>query len=204
MKRMTRVFDLLAVAILIATVALPQRLAAQASEDGVKVHGHWVIEVRNADGTLAERREFQNALHGEGLQLLNGLLSGQASLTGTTPIGVWAVILRLDASSSDRCGVFSGTTVTNAVCTTEASHPLIASHLFKNLTKSLDQSTGAFRLQGSVTMATAASIIEVGTTVLATLGSGAGEVRFTSKGLASPIAVQATQSVSITVTISFS
>jgi hypothetical protein len=28
----------------------------------IKVHGHWVIDVRNADGTPVERREFDNAI----------------------------------------------------------------------------------------------------------------------------------------------
>jgi len=30
--------------------------------EGVKVHGHWVMQVKNADGTLGERREFENSL----------------------------------------------------------------------------------------------------------------------------------------------
>ncbi len=30
--------------------------------EGIKVHGHWIIEVRNPDGTLVTRREFDNRL----------------------------------------------------------------------------------------------------------------------------------------------
>lgn len=204
MTRMTRFSGWIAVAILVATAALPQRLSAQATPEGVKVHGHWVIEVRNADGTLAERREFQNALNTEGVLVLGALLTGQGSLTGTAPVGLWSVLLRLSASSSDRCHM--GSTVTDIVCSTEATAPSTAPHVFKTLTKTLDNTTGAVRFQGSVTMASAATIIEVGTTVLASLAvTGGGiEAKFTSRTLASPIAVQATQSVSITVTISFS
>jgi len=33
-------------------------------QEGIKVHGHWVIEVRNPDGGLVTRREFNNALVG--------------------------------------------------------------------------------------------------------------------------------------------
>jgi hypothetical protein len=33
-------------------------------QEGIKVHGHWVIEVRNPDGTLSTRREFENGLSG--------------------------------------------------------------------------------------------------------------------------------------------
>src|SRR5215469_7481393 len=29
---------------------------------GIKVHGHWTIDVRNPDGTLVTHREFENSL----------------------------------------------------------------------------------------------------------------------------------------------
>jgi hypothetical protein len=55
------------------------------NSQGIKVHGHWVLQVKNADGTLGERREFDNSLvTGEmtlgGDQLLAGLLSGNLSV----------------------------------------------------------------------------------------------------------------------------
>src|SRR2546428_3795116 len=36
--------------------------------EGIKVHGHWTIDVRNPDGKLVMHREFENALtaHGGG------------------------------------------------------------------------------------------------------------------------------------------
>jgi hypothetical protein len=45
---------------------------------GIKVHGHWVIDVKNPDGSLAAHREFENSLTGanQGQLLLGGLLSG--------------------------------------------------------------------------------------------------------------------------------
>src|SRR5271154_6454109 len=30
--------------------------------EGIKVHGHWTIEVRNPDGSVATHREFENSL----------------------------------------------------------------------------------------------------------------------------------------------
>lgn len=30
--------------------------------EGIKVHGHWTIDIKNADGTLASHHEFENAL----------------------------------------------------------------------------------------------------------------------------------------------
>src|SRR3954454_12548557 len=35
---------------------------AQGVSDGIKVHGHWTIDVKNADGSLASHNEFENAL----------------------------------------------------------------------------------------------------------------------------------------------
>ncbi|MGA3161434.1 MAG: hypothetical protein ABSC77_09470 [Terracidiphilus sp.] len=60
-----------------------EETAAPNSPDhqGIKVHGHWVLQVKNADGSLGERREFNNSLvtTGQGItgnQLLAGLLAG--------------------------------------------------------------------------------------------------------------------------------
>ncbi|MFZ1086319.1 MAG: hypothetical protein WAN35_15255 [Terracidiphilus sp.] len=43
---------------------------------GVKMHGHWIIDVKNPDGTLVEHRDFENALEGGGQGFLVGLMSG--------------------------------------------------------------------------------------------------------------------------------
>lgn len=66
--------------------AQPGQAAAPGSpKEGVQLSGHWVLEVRNADGTLAERREFHNDL--VGANLIRDILAGRV-----TP-GVWSVIL---------------------------------------------------------------------------------------------------------------
>jgi len=39
-------------------------------KEGLKVHGHWTIDVRNPDGTLVTHREFENALTNFGGYLL--------------------------------------------------------------------------------------------------------------------------------------
>jgi hypothetical protein len=48
----------------------------KAGEEGVKVHGHWVINVKNPDGKIVEHREFENSLQSQGQGYLIGLLSG--------------------------------------------------------------------------------------------------------------------------------
>ena len=60
---------------------------SKSGSEGIKVHGHWVLQVKNADGTLGERREFNNSLVASGGmmtgdQVLASLLSGNASSGG--------------------------------------------------------------------------------------------------------------------------
>jgi hypothetical protein len=43
---------------------------------GITVHGHWVIDVKNPDGTLAQHRDFENSLESGGQGFLVGLMSG--------------------------------------------------------------------------------------------------------------------------------
>jgi hypothetical protein len=54
-------------------------------QEGVTVHGDWVIEVRNPDGSLAHRRAFKNAL--VGAPLLASILAR------TVAPGAWSISL---------------------------------------------------------------------------------------------------------------
>jgi hypothetical protein len=49
---------------------------AKPGGEGIKVHGHWVIDVRNPDGTLAQHRVFENSLQSGGSSVLVGMLGG--------------------------------------------------------------------------------------------------------------------------------
>lgn len=65
------------VAMSLAAGAPASAAAAQGGggpQEGIKVHGRWVVEVRNPDGTLATRTEFNNAL-ASGDQNLSALLA---------------------------------------------------------------------------------------------------------------------------------
>ncbi|MES2393159.1 MAG: hypothetical protein V4555_16065 [Acidobacteriota bacterium] len=58
--------------------------------NGIKVHGHWIIDVKNPDGTIAEHRDFENSLVGNNqmVELLAGALvvsDYMVFFTGTTP-----------------------------------------------------------------------------------------------------------------------
>ena len=71
---------------------------AKGGHEGITVHGHWVIEVKNPDGKVTTRREFENALCCDingtvGANLLAGLLSGNYAP------GPWAIALSGSATS---------------------------------------------------------------------------------------------------------
>jgi len=78
--------------------------APQGRHEGITVHGHWTIEVRNPDGTLASRRAFDNELINSGSTLLGNLLAG------TVAPGGWELILagtnptQVPASQPNPCG----------------------------------------------------------------------------------------------------
>jgi hypothetical protein len=68
--------------------------------EGIKVHGHWTIEVREPDGTLVSHGEFENALApdsgiGSGAQFLSSVLARAVSV-GSWSVGVY---------THERCGV---------------------------------------------------------------------------------------------------
>jgi hypothetical protein len=59
----------------------PQPQTGPAREDthgSIKVHGHWLVDVLNADGSVADHRDYQNSLYPEqGENALLYLLTGQ-------------------------------------------------------------------------------------------------------------------------------
>jgi hypothetical protein len=81
-----------------ATLALAQTPPAPGGPvEGIKVHGHWTIDIRNADGTIASHHEFENALTGQGKRVISGLL------TGTEAIAAWAVTLYGNDATDNPC-----------------------------------------------------------------------------------------------------
>ena len=57
--------------------ATDEKPAAKGQHEGIVVHGHWIIEVKNPDGTTVARQEFENAIDPvSGADILTGLLSG--------------------------------------------------------------------------------------------------------------------------------
>ena len=44
------------------SIQAEEKPSGDSSREGIKVHGHWTIDVRNPDGTLVTHREFENSL----------------------------------------------------------------------------------------------------------------------------------------------
>jgi hypothetical protein len=70
------------------------------SHEGIKVHGHWTIDVRDPDGTLVTHREFENSLQQGGASFLAGCLVNGCSKQN------W--IIRLSVSTAAICASQSG------------------------------------------------------------------------------------------------
>jgi hypothetical protein len=104
--------------------------------EGLKIHGHWKIVSRNADGTIAKTYEFDNALisGGNGDFILASLLSGAASL------GEWSILLKGTGFCGYSCQLQNNATGTDYfgfVCTLPTGVPGGISECFSGLTTSV-------------------------------------------------------------------
>lgn len=195
--------------------AVPEKRGSDdAAHQGIKVHGHWTIEVRNPDGTLVSHREFENALTSPGALYLAGIL------TRTVSVGAWAIDLGSGTGPNEPCtsgGSPSECSIVEGAVT--AGPPL-----FPGLSVKLG-TNGAILLAGTATAGANGSISVVstrfrscvmgyagdpGSCTIAFIGSivpdsvtlataGPSNPNFTA-----PIPVQVNQSISATVVISFS
>jgi hypothetical protein len=104
---------------LVARTTKPADEYRGAQKEGIKVHGHWTIDVRNPDGTLVTHSEFENALTAGGAATLSAIL------TRSVEPGFWRVILESGGTSpwNTQSGVI-----------TEQHDPFpLAPHVSKNL-----------------------------------------------------------------------
>ena len=183
------------------------------SNEGIKVHGHWTIVVRNADGSVASRNEFENSLvtcTGCGNTILSNILGRQAS------VGTWQV--DLDNYANPNQAVCASSPVGGGCAITEPSvtHLLNGQVPFPNLTVQVP--TWGIYANAGLVLAGTAKAVKTGTivTVDTILSTCAGSVspatcttpnaqgQVTQHGLSPAISVQAGQSIDVTVVISFS
>jgi hypothetical protein len=96
------------------------------SAEGIKVHGHWTIVVRDPDGTLVERREFDNALHPVGGVRILPMILGRVE-----SVGNWQ-ILTISSPAEEVC-VDGGANPVQTCIIAEATDPLTLNQVFKTL-----------------------------------------------------------------------
>jgi len=102
---------------------------------GIQVHGHWTIDVLDADGTLASHTEFENALDDRGKPLLQSLLSGISGNVTAQKMGTWAI--QVSSGNATKPFEYNGSPVTYAnIIDANASNVSPWLNYFYNLTVS--------------------------------------------------------------------
>ena len=197
---------------MIATILVLSALGVAApsaqQQEGIKVHGDWVIEVRNPDGSLVNRYEFKNALVGAGHTVLSRLLARTGSSGG------WQVLLSDDAQQNP-----CKTGTSRAPCMSGEVPPTTNTEfgwVFNTLQVGNPQTpagpdTTKVQLSGTVTASFDGSIQQVTTALhsctpdtLPVACDRGSTFDFSSRVLAAPIAVAAGQIVQFKVIFSFS
>jgi hypothetical protein len=154
--------------------------------EGIKVHGHWTIDIKSADGTLIERHEFENALRPDGAMLLARVL-GRLGAPGEWVVFLWS------PGATPNC---SPNIIPCSLSESSTSAPLAVSVNFDTLVL-----TGSFTSPDARSFTTAST--QSGECPLNSAGCSSARRSFTSKDFP-PISVQAGQIVQVTVAISFS
>jgi hypothetical protein len=86
-----------------AQAAPPSKPAPKGTHEGITVHGHWTIEVRNPDGKVVSHTEFENSLAPDGSVNLTSLLLGNF-----VPGGYEVTLYNASASSAYLSGPCQG------------------------------------------------------------------------------------------------
>jgi hypothetical protein len=177
---------------------------ASAQNEGIKVHGEWIIDVKNPDGSLASHHEFKNALDSDGGLALAQMLARQ-QVTGVWGVSLWQVSTSLRRPCPS---YFNGACTIGEVGSTDPEAR------FKTLTVSVPAAgpnAGKLVLSGNATAEADGDIAQVATGFGLCGGTTAPasctrfrDTSFTAHNFPSPIVVLAGQIIQVTVVISFS
>lgn len=202
--------------------------------EGIKVHGHWTIEVHNSDGSLVRHVEFENSLApgfsatnsaGQvlvvpgGAAFLSAAASGQWNFASSGwevlfvgPSGLTQIFTATDAPCVPACIV--GTPASIGSCPTGVSSTPGTSCNLSIAALGTSPAFTGFQLSGSVAATQMGQISTVLTTISVTcpastptcLPAGLNAAAFTSSTNfpGAPISVVAGQTIAVTVNISFS
>ena len=110
----------------------PFKVAADSSQkgtmEGLQVHGHWVIDVKDPDGKLASHKEFENALSSSAQGILVGMITGQF-VPGDLMIAMGA-----QSGNAPCTAVFQFCGLTRTLATSPATNYCTAYYCSANLT----------------------------------------------------------------------
>ena len=194
------------------TAASASAQEANGRQEGVKVHGHWIIEVKNPDGTRAQYREFENALVAQGAGALSRILGIQAVPS------TWFVWIG-SGGANDVCQRTPGVITSCAITTPLGAQGTSPNEFFPNLqitAPTTGPNAGKLVLSGSATSTSpaASSLSSVltqmwmcpATTLPATgcFNAGISQADITRATVSPAIPIQPGQVVQVTVIISFS
>ena len=187
--------------ILVTLVAAPSSLFAQgkAPAEGIKVHGHWTIDIKNPNGTLVSHREFDNALQTDGQTSLAKILT-----RGTNPLG-WVVILS-DAATNSAL-VLEEASLTNAFGQSILPFPVNGVLSVAEATTSGKDTVvlyGSFQSPTALTISLVQSWLITQAPGQAIGGGPFSQHAVSQPGTTQPIAVSANQLVQVSVVFSFS
>jgi hypothetical protein len=129
-----------------AASAADETSTSDGPQQGIQVHGHWTIEVRDPDGTLVSHTEFENSLQSTGQSFLTWILSRQYSL------GLWRLFVGPEPCAGPTFCIIG-----------EAGDNETGSNVFKTLTVSTADGGTKVVLQGTATAANDSSISSVNT-----------------------------------------
>ena len=186
---------------------------AKLGHEAIKVHGHWVLQVKNADGTLGERREFENSL-ADGGRFLVTVLAGSfvpgdyaVDLSGTACSGCYIINSTWPANNG-----FTQGAPTSATLLTTYNSTIIGGSVNSIVLAGFipPPNSGMLSQVAVIYSACISNVNNVTPSTITPAACATGPAQqiasgyFTSTTLASPLPVSAGQIVMVTVTISFS
>ena len=183
--------------------------SSKPGSEGIKVHGHWKIVVKNPDGAVTTTTEFENSLV---THLGNGSLDGSSFLVGLlagniTP-ATWVVggDYTGNGCTQAKCPLTNlpaqSAVATPATATTPANFQILTSFTAPGPLNIVDVNTQPNGCYATSLLSTSALQCFAGGTLPA--GVNTAQYFFTFTTLPAPVALAAGQIAEITVTITFS
>ena len=173
-------------------------------QDGIKLHGNWVLDVRNPDGTLVRHSEFKNSLMATGQAGLAKLLRG-------LPFYAWVVtfnesrVINATEILPDLCAAVGLQQGIGQINVSEPGGPHgPGDGICFVSTLSVAAPGNQLVMTGSFTVTRAGDIQRVVTHLQTKGGALADSYRFTMATLPTPLPVAQGQIVQFTYTLSFS